>query len=240
MPMGPAPMTTPTSPGLILALVALCMPTDRGSTSAPSSYLPPQGKLAFCCLFPCHSGTHEMWLGILKVNCAGCTTLGRRQPWPLAHAGSSSRFLAYGGVAQNRSLKEGKEKKELVRRRGRRKANAGRTCGTGCTCRAGSRGSTGPAHQAPCTHGRQPSQGKKRKKNKESFNFSFFFLHFFYLEIGDGRADLGDNARGLVAQNHRRAQQEWAEVAMLVVVHVRPANADRSGAQGKGGKRFFF
>mmetsp|Transcript_1985 Transcript_1985/g.6225 ORF Transcript_1985/g.6225 Transcript_1985/m.6225 type:complete len:230 (-) Transcript_1985:295-984(-) len=83
IPMGPAPTTHAISPGLIWALVQECMPTASGSTRAASS--------------------NETWSGILNVKLAGCTTDGRRHPWPLAHAGSASSFGWYGGVAQNRT-----------------------------------------------------------------------------------------------------------------------------------------
>ena len=69
-PMGPAPVTTATSPGLMRALMAACMPTASGSTMAPSAKLTLSGSL--------------------KVNAAGCTTLGRNTPW-------------MGGVAQKRT-----------------------------------------------------------------------------------------------------------------------------------------
>ncbi len=61
MPIGPAPLTTATSPGLILALVAACMPTATGSTMAPSAKLTLSGSL--------------------KVKAAGWTTVGRSTPW---------------------------------------------------------------------------------------------------------------------------------------------------------------
>ena len=45
VPIGPAPMTTAVSPGVIFALVAACMPTANGSTMAPSAKLTLSGSL---------------------------------------------------------------------------------------------------------------------------------------------------------------------------------------------------
>ena len=45
IPIGPAPMTTATSPGLIFALFAACMPTASGSTIAASAKLTLSGTL---------------------------------------------------------------------------------------------------------------------------------------------------------------------------------------------------
>ncbi len=45
IPIVPAPITTATSPGVILALAAACMPMANGSTSAPSAKLTLSGSL---------------------------------------------------------------------------------------------------------------------------------------------------------------------------------------------------
>ena len=60
-PIGPAPMTTAMSPGLICALTVPWTPTASGSTMAPAA--------------------KETLSGSLKVKSAGWTTDGRRTPW---------------------------------------------------------------------------------------------------------------------------------------------------------------
>lgn len=59
-PIGPAPITSAISPGLIPALVAACMPMAKGSTMAPSAKLTLSGNL--------------------NVKAAGWMTVSRRQP----------------------------------------------------------------------------------------------------------------------------------------------------------------
>ena len=54
VPIGPAPITTPRSPGAIFALEAACSPTANGSTIAASA--------------------KDTLSGSLKVKAAGCTT----------------------------------------------------------------------------------------------------------------------------------------------------------------------
>ena len=61
IPIGPQPITNPIWPGFILAFVAPCIPTARGSTIAPS----PKDKLS----------------GILNTKSAGNITSGTKQPW---------------------------------------------------------------------------------------------------------------------------------------------------------------
>ena len=60
IPIGPAPITTATSPGRMRALLAACIPTASGSTIAASS--------------------KPTLSGIRKVNAAGWTTDGRSTP----------------------------------------------------------------------------------------------------------------------------------------------------------------